>query len=92
MSGYIGDIGIINDLASFKVVLYDNCMWITNYIKINQYMSDEIRLKVKNNVLVIQGLDMRIKMLEKREMILEGKFYGIFLEKFHKGENNEKGI
>lgn len=92
MSGYIEDIGIIKDIASVKVVLYDNFLWITNYIKINQYSADEIRLKIKNNVLVIQGVDMKINMLEKKELILEGKFNSLFLEKFHKGQKNEKDI
>ena len=87
------ELSVAKDLANFKILLCDNCIWITNYIKIMEYSTEIIRLKVKNNVLVIEGVEIQIKMLDKKELVLSGKINNIFLEKPYKVEQkNEKNI
>lgn len=88
MIGYINELsdGIINDVKDFKIVLNGNYLWITNYIKILEFGKEKVSLKIKNNTLVIEGVDINIKMLEKNEIIFTGKFNSIYLEKQHKSE------
>ena len=87
MVGYLGELDVIKDFSNFKVLLCDNCVWITNYIKIIEYSKEQVRLKVKNNILVIAGVDINIKMLDKKEIILQGKINNIFLENPYKVES-----
>lgn len=89
----VDELNIIKDISNFKMVLYDNAMWITHYIKILMCTSECVRLKVKNNILTIEGVNISIVLLEKNELILNGKFNNIFLEKPYKAEEkNAKKI
>jgi len=83
MFGYVDNFsdGIINDFGQFKIVWNNNLIWITNYIKIEKYEKDKIIFKIKNNKLIIEGADIFIKMLNKKEIVLSGKFNVVFLEK-----------
>ena len=83
MYGYVDNFsdGIINDLGQFKIVWNSNLIWITNYIKIEKYEKNKIVFKIKNNKLIVEGVDIFIKMLNKKEMVLSGKFNSVFLEK-----------
>ena len=74
-----------------KVMLLGNrILWITNYVKILSYSNAKISLKIKGNVLHIEGLELYIKLLEKRELVIAGKINRVYLEKEFVGEKNEK--
>ena len=83
MFGYIDNFsdGIVNDFGQFKIVWNNNLIWITNYIKIEKYEKNKIVFKVKNNRLIIEGADIFIKMLGKKEIVLSGKFNAVYMEK-----------
>lgn len=83
MFGYLDNFsdGIINDGSKFKLVWNNNLIWLTNYIKIDKYERDIIIFKVKDNRLIIEGDSIFIKMLNKREVVVSGKFNAVYLEK-----------
>jgi len=88
MIGYINEIsdGIIKDAKELKIVWNGSIIWITNYIKILEFGKEKISLKVKNNILNIEGINIDILMLEKNEITLSGKFNSVYLEKQFKSE------
>ena len=88
MIGYINEIsdGILKDAKELKIVWNGSIIWITNYIKILEFGKEKISLKVKNNILNIEGINIDILMLEKNEITLSGKFNSVYLEKQFKSE------
>lgn len=81
MVGYINELLGMKNLDSYKIVWGDEVIWIANYIKIIEYSKERVKLKVKNNVLIIEGCDISIDMLEKKELMLKGKINNVYLEK-----------
>ena len=87
MSIYDDELSIIKDSFNYKVLICGNLIWVTHYIKIMEYSEKFVKLKIKDNALIIKGVGLKIKMLDKKEIILNGEFDNIFLEKPHdKGE------
>ncbi len=72
-----------NEITSdFKVVyLGGGSVFISNYVKIIIYNTELIALKVKANVLNIEGKDLMIKQLSRGEIIVDGKINKIYLSK-----------
>lgn len=72
-----------NEITSdFKVVyLGGGGVFISNYEKILIYNTELLALKVKYNVLNIEGKDLIIKQLSRGEIIAEGKINKIYLSK-----------
>ena len=89
---YIDELNVLDDISNYKLVLCKNSLWITNFIKIMDYTTSAIRLKIKDNVLVIEGVNFKIKMLDKKELILQGRFNKIYLEKEYKVNECEESI
>lgn len=83
------DSNLFKEFSDIKVVWINGSVWITNYIKIIEYSCEFVRLKIKNNIVKISGINMSIKMLEKKEILLSGKIDMIELEKKY-GEEVEK--
>ena len=93
MFGYVDEFteGIIKDGKIFKIVWNGTSIWACNYIKIREYSKDKVVLKIKNNSIVIEGVDIYIKMLNKNEIVLSGKFNSIYAEKPYVLEENNNG-
>lgn len=83
------DSNLFKEFSDIKVVWINGSVWITNYTKIIEYSCELVRLKIKNNIVRISGINMSIKMLEKKEILLSGKIDTIELEKKY-GKEVEK--
>lgn len=68
--------------TDFKVVyLGGGGVFVSNYVKILVYNDELLALKVKSNVLNIEGKNLIIKQLSRGEIIVEGKINKIYLSK-----------
>ena len=73
-------------LKDFKVIMISNkVIYVSNYIKILDYSTQKIILKVHNNILEIQGDDLFISQINKSEIVIKGIIDAYFL-----GVNNAK--
>ena len=69
---------VIND---YKIIqLGSKVIYVSNFIKIVDYSSERIVLKVKNNLIEIKGIDLKIKQLNKSEILLKGSIHSCSLE------------
>lgn len=85
MFNFIDEISKIADLPlnevtnSYKLVFVGgNVLYISNYKKILTITPDFIAIKVKSNVLNIEGINFSIKQLSRGELILMGKINKIY--------------
>ena len=70
---------VLND---YKVVyISSGAVMVTNFIKVLSYSTESIALKVKNNVLNIEGVGIEIKELSKSEIVAKGKINRIYLSR-----------
>ena len=75
--------------ADFKIIfLGGKVIEVLNYIKILTYSKDLIILKVKNNEVAIEGKDLQIKEMCKKDIIVVGLISKVYLLKEVK--NHEK--
>ena len=58
-------------------IVSNKCIYVTNFISILGYDSNKVILKVKNNVVVINGEDLKIKDIEIKSIIIIGKILNI---------------
>ena len=80
-------LNIFKDAGSVKIVWINNSIWITNFIKIIDYAGELIKFKIKNNILVVEGINLKIEMLDKNEIVVSGEIQKVYLEgKSKKGE------
>lgn len=71
--------------TDFKVIfLGGGGVFVSNYIKILVYNTEQLSLKVKNNVLNIDGKNLNIKRLSKNEIIVKGSVNKIYLSREYK--------
>lgn len=61
---------------------------VINYLKILTYNSNLLLLKIMDNQLVVEGTNLIIEELNKREILLKGKINKIYLNK--EQINNDK--
>jgi sporulation protein YqfC len=54
-------------------MISNKCISITNFISIPGYDSSKVILKVKDNVMVINGENLNIKDIDGRSIIIVGK-------------------
>lgn len=66
-----------NDL--FKIIIYYNKIYISNYEDILIFEEELILLKLKNKTLKITGKNLTITRLEVNEMLVEGNIKSIDL-------------
>ncbi len=71
-----------NEVLDFKyVVINNNIVNISGYKKILTYSTEKVALSVKKNELIIEGNDLKIKELDKGNIVLVGKINKIYLNK-----------
>ena len=77
---------IIND---YKIIyIGGKIIEILNYVKIIKYNENLIILKAKDNEINIEGFDLQIKELCKKDIVIVGSINKIYLSREYK--NNEK--
>lgn len=67
----------------FKVVqVGENIIYISNYMKLLDYSLNKIALKVKKDILEINGENLKISLMNKKEIVINGKInsFGIGLK------------
>ena len=72
--------------VDYKIIqLGSKAIYISNYLKIVEYGDSLVVLKVKNNLLEIKGDNLKIKQINKSEIVLKGNIIscglGMFDEK-----------
>ena len=73
-------------MNNFKIVQIDSrVIYVSNYLKLLDYSLNKVVLKVKHNTLQITGEEMKISLINKKEIIIFGK-----IQSFGLGEKNEK--
>ena len=67
-------------LKDFKVIMISNkVIYVSNYIKILDYSTEKVVLKVHNNILEIQGDNLFISQINKSEIVIKGIIDAYFL-------------
>ncbi len=75
--------------SSYKILNVGGCAcYVQNYIKIISYTKNKVEIKVKNNTIVIEGIDLIIQELEKNNILLVGKINKTYLLKEMKEDVN----
>lgn len=85
MQNYIKEIiGICglpyNEITSeYKILqIGSKAIYVSNYKKIISYGDNCISLKVKSGAIRIDGEDLKIKQMDKGEIIISGRIYGVW--------------
>lgn len=65
---------------SYYICLYDNNIYIYNYEYILSFSDKVILVKLANQNIKIKGLNLKIKRLEKVELLIEGIISGVLYE------------
>ncbi len=88
MFSFVDEIVKITDLPihevtnSFKLVFVgERVLSLSNYVKILTITDDYIAVKIKGNILNIEGAQIEIKQLSRGELIVFGKINKIFFSK-----------
>lgn len=96
MNNYIKELASIcklpfNEISKdFKVIqLGTKSIYVSNYIKIIDYSTEKLVLKVKNNSLEIIGTDLFISQINKSEIVVKGNINSFSLGM---GVANEKNV
>ncbi len=66
----------IND-NEFKLILFLNCVYITNYDQILTLDNDRISLSVSNRLIVIKGNNLVLSRLLEKEILISGEIFNI---------------
>lgn len=79
MNNYIKELASIcklpfNEISrDFKIIqLGSKSIYVSNYIKIIDYSTEKLVLKVKNNTLEIVGSNLFISQIDKSEIVVKG--------------------
>lgn len=80
---------IINYLYDRDVVvaMYDDCLYIFNYIRLEHFGSDKMIVLLKDRSITIKGQDLSIVRITKEELLIRGKISGIDV-KLHEQNKN----
>ena len=65
---------------SYYICLYDNNFYIYNYVCILSFSDKVILVTLANQNIKIKGLNLKIKRLEKVELLIEGIISGVLYE------------
>ena len=73
-------------INTFKVIqLNDKAIYVSNYTKFLDYTTTKVVLKVKNKTLEINGDNLKISLINKKEIVVKG-----IINSFGTGFSNEK--
>lgn len=61
----------------FRFLYKNNSLEITNYIDIPSFNDKKIVVKLNNNLLIIEGINLIISKLSKDELLIKGKICSI---------------
>ncbi|MBQ7351896.1 MAG: YabP/YqfC family sporulation protein [Clostridia bacterium] len=82
MENYIQELSKICKLSfdevtkNFKIIqLGSYGVYVCNYLKLLDYSSEKIVLKIKHNILEIVGEDLLIAQINKGEIVIRGKIF-----------------
>ena len=64
----------------FKITLFENKLYISNYNKLLIFDDNEILLEIKEGFLKIKGINLSITRFENNDMCIEGIIKNINLE------------
>lgn len=87
--------GLINSdvktlMGQVKVVMLgNNVVCIQNFIKLLNYSNNEAIFRVKNNELIVGGVNLKIVELGTKEVVLQGKVNKIYYKKEAQNEQNQ---
>ena len=59
------------DLENF-ITIYENNLHVFNYEKLNKLTDKEIIVKLENKLLIIIGINLKIKQMTKQELLVNG--------------------
>lgn len=97
MQGYLDELSKIikmpiNEIYKEYKIIYigGRIVEILNFIKILCYSNEQIALKVKNNVINIEGSKLNIKELSKKDIVVGGNINKIYLSKEMIDEKNHR--
>ena len=69
-----------NEVLDYKYYVVSNkIIGVFGYKKIVNYSTNSINLSVKNNVLCIDGVDLKIRELDKSGIVIVGRINKVFL-------------
>lgn len=97
MDNYIEEITSIaklpfNEIAKdIKCMLIGNkVMYLCNYVKILDYSSERLLVKIPKDILEIQGKDLYISQINKGEIIIKGEFLSVIFGENGNGKQDKK--
>ena len=70
---------IVDDLK--VVMLGNNILYVSNFIKILSYDNTNLSLKIKDNIFNVEGYKLSIKQLSGKEIIVKGYVNRTYLSK-----------
>ncbi len=87
MFGFIKELSQISGVpfdsisGSFNINWLGEIVYVNNFIKILAYSSESVALKVKNNVINVNGQNLVIAQLSPKEIVLKGEITSVNLDK-----------
>lgn len=79
MNNYINELASVCKLPfnevlnDFKIIqIGSRVIYVSNYIKIIDYSVEKVVLKIKNNTFEINGSDLFISQINKKEIVIKG--------------------
>lgn len=70
---------IIMDLHLLLLV-FDNKLYLENHKGISYFQSEEIKVKIKNGFIILQGKDLSICEINRETLTISGKIFSISYE------------
>lgn len=64
----------------YYICLYQNKVYIYNYIEITNFNNNMIKVSIKNNFIKINGKSLHIKKMVNHELLIEGIISGVSYE------------
>ncbi len=68
---------VIGNYAYFN--MGGKLLYVQNYLKIISYSKERMVLKTKKDIINIEGVNLLIKELEKKNLVVSGKITNVFL-------------
>ncbi len=66
------------------IMLGTKMVYVGNYRKLLTYGEEKIDLRIKKDILHISGENMKIAQMDKGEIVVVGKIYGVMVDSYDK--------